>query len=67
MNYGYELKYEMGSKNEMIFFVYESKNGVKSNISSIKEIISNINSTFRKNSRLRMYMWLKENYPELLL
>ena len=67
MNYTYELKYEMGSKNEMIFFVYESENGVKSNISSIKEIISNINSTFRKNSRLRMYDWLQANHLEWLL
>jgi hypothetical protein len=67
MNYSYELKYEIGLKKEMMFFVYESENEIKSRVSSLKDIISNINSTFRKNSRLRMYMWLKENYPELLL
>jgi len=67
MNYNYELKYEMGEKKEMMFFVYESENGIKSNVSSIKEIIFTINSTFRKKSRLRMYMWLKENHPELLI
>ena len=67
MNYTYELKYEMGLKKEMMFFIYESENGIKSGVSSIKEIISNINSTFRFKSRLRMYMWLKENHPELLI
>jgi hypothetical protein len=67
MNYTYELKYEIGLKKEKMFFVYESENGIKSNVSSVKEIIFTINITFRKKSRLRMYNWLQMNHPELML
>jgi hypothetical protein len=68
MNYTYELKYEIGLKKEMMFFVYESENGIKSRVSSIKDIIFAVSRKEFKNSQLeRMYMWLKENYPELLL
>jgi hypothetical protein len=67
MNYTYELKYEKGSKNEMIFFVYESKNGIRS-VSSVNEILFSVNRKEFKNSQLeRMYVWLKENHPELML
>jgi hypothetical protein len=67
MNYIYELKHEMGSKNEMIFFVYESKNGIRS-VSSVNEILFSVNRKEFKNSQLeRMYMWLQANHPELLL
>jgi hypothetical protein len=67
MKYTYELKYEIGLKKEKMFFVYESENEIQINVSSIKEIISNINSNFRFKSRLRMYNWLKINHPELLI
>ena len=68
MNYGYELKHEMTTiGNEMIFFVYESKNGIK-NVSSVNEILFALNRKEFKNSQLeRMYMWLQANHPELLL
>jgi hypothetical protein len=68
MNYIYELKYEMITLgNKMIFFVYESKNGIRS-VSSVNEILFSVNRKEFKNSQLeRMYMWLQANHPELLL
>ncbi len=68
MNYDYELKHEMTTiRNETIFFVYESKNGIKS-VSSVNEILFALNRKEFKNSQLeRMYMWLQANHPELLL
>ena len=68
MNYIYELKNEMTTiGNEMIFFVYESKNGIRS-VSSVNEILFSLNRKEFKNSQLeRMYMWLQANHPELLL
>jgi hypothetical protein len=68
MNYTYELKQEMTTiGNEMIFFVYESKNGIRS-VSSVNEILFSLNRKEFKNSQLeRMYMWLQANHPELLL
>jgi len=68
MNYDYELKNEMTAiGNEMIFFVYESKNGIKS-VSSVNEILFATNRKEFKNSQLeRMYIWLLANHPELLL
>jgi hypothetical protein len=68
MNYIYELKHEMTTiENEMIFFVYESKNGIRS-VSSVNEILFALNRKEFKNSQLeRMYMWLQANHPELLL
>ena len=68
MNYIYELRREMTTiRNEMIFFVYESKNGIKS-VSSVNEILFSVNRKEFKNSQLeRMYMWLQANHPELLL
>ena len=67
MNYNYELKYEMGLKKEMMFFVYELENGIKSRI-LVENILFAINHKEFKNSQLeRMYMWLKENHPELLI
>ena len=68
MNYSYELKYEKRLKKEMMFFVYESENKIKSRVSSLKDIIFAVNRKEFKNSQLeRMYMWLKENHPELLI
>jgi hypothetical protein len=68
MNYIYELKYEIGLKKEKMFFVYESENKIKSRVSSIKDILFSVNRKEFKNSQLeRMYMWLKENHPELLI
>ena len=68
MNYTYELKYEIGLKKEMMFFVYESENKIKSRISSIKDIQFALNRKEYKNSQLeRMYIWLQANHPELLL
>lgn len=68
MNYTYELRHEMTTiGNEMIFFVYESKNEIRS-VSSVNEILFTLNRKEFKNSQLeRMYMWLKANHPELLL
>jgi hypothetical protein len=68
MNYNYELKYEIGLKKEMMFFVYESEKEIKSRVSSIKDILFSVNRKEFKNSQLeRMYMWLKEKHPELLI
>jgi len=68
MNYNYELKYEIGLKKEMMFFVYESEKEIKSRVSSIKDIFFSVNRKEFKNSQLeRMYMWLKEKHPELLI
>jgi hypothetical protein len=67
MNYTYELKYEMGLKKEKMFFVYESKNGIKSR-TLVENILFAINHKEFKNSQLeRMYIWLKENHPELII
>jgi hypothetical protein len=68
MNYIYELKHEMTTiRNEMMFFVYESKNEIKS-VSSVNEILFALNRKEFKNSQLeRMYIWLQMNHPELLL
>jgi hypothetical protein len=68
MNYGYELKHEMTTIGKrLMFFVYESKNGIKS-VSSLNEILFSVNRKEFKNSQLeRMYMWLLANHPELLL
>lgn len=68
MNYIYELKHEMTTiENEMMFFVYESKNEIKS-VSSVNKILFATNRKEFKNSQLeRMYIWLLANHPELLL
>jgi hypothetical protein len=68
MKYSYELKYEIGlTKKQKMFFVYESENGIKSRI-LVENILFAKNHKEFKNSQLeRMYMWLKENHPELLL
>jgi hypothetical protein len=69
MNYNYELKYSGGLKKEKIFFVYESENGIRVGMSSIKDIISQPNNTLDSygETRKRMYYWLLMNHSELLI
>jgi len=70
MNYTYELKYfKYYKKRKKMFFVYESENGIKSGVSSIKDIIAQSSNTLDNyaEARKRMYNWLQINHPELLL
>jgi hypothetical protein len=71
MNYTYELKYEIGLKKEMMFFVYESENGIKSRVSSIDYreiiIIELLNDEFQESWYLNFLKNSKNDFLALHL
>jgi hypothetical protein len=70
MNYSYELKYEYWIEKikEKNFVVHESSDGIPTTSHGINFIIKKKKSEVFYGTPLeRMYYWLKENHPELLI
>jgi hypothetical protein len=68
MNYSYELKFEQITQSIKQNVVYESINGIHNISHTLNFIIMKKNSAvFYRTELERMYNWLKENHPELLI
>jgi len=70
MNYSYELKFEQITQTikRKKFVVYESINGIHNTSHTLNFIIFKKNSAvFYRTELERMYNWLKENHPELII
>jgi hypothetical protein len=70
MKYSYELKYEQTTQTikQKKFVVYELVNETVKASHSVNFIIMKKNSAvFYRTTLERMYNWLKENHPELLI
>jgi hypothetical protein len=70
MKYSYELKYQYWTEKikEKKFVVHESLDGISMTSHGINFIIKKKNSEVFYGTPLeRMYYWLKENHPELLI